>query len=291
MTDYTIAFRDALQADFGSLEWLPIADGTIHRFYAPGDKAGTRNGWYVLHGGDFASGCYGTWKSAGTWHAWSSRQPVDHLEAEMLRQRIEQAKRQREAEQHQRNQAAAEYANRLWRDALRATPNHPYLIAKGVRPHSLRQAGDVLLVPLYLNGELVNLQRIGPDGAKRFLYGGIIKGAYSPLGVIAAGQRLYIAEGWATAATLHEETGAAVACAMNCNNLLEVGQRLQRRHPDALLIIAGDDDRKTEGNPGRTSANKAAAALGCELILPPWSGNEPLCCSDFNDLRQWSAAQ
>ncbi|RRW27310.1 toprim domain-containing protein, partial [Ectopseudomonas oleovorans] len=183
------------------------------------------------------------------------------------------------------------YAARLWRDARRADPGHPYLAGKGCRPHTLRQRGDVLLVPLNRDGVLVNLQRIHPDGAKRFLSGGMVKGCCSSLGTITDGQPLYICEGWATGATIHEETGAAVACAMNAGNLLDVGRRLQRRYPDAVLIVAGDDDRQTEGNPGRTSAIKAAAALGCGLVLPEWPTDAPVTLSDFNDLRQWREAQ
>ena len=282
-------FRDALQMVYGPLDWLPEPDGQLHRFHVPGDRAGSNNGWYILHLGGVAVGIYGSWKDGGS-HRWSSRAPADYREAEQLRQRIEQARRQREAEQHRRQQAAAEYANRLWRDARRADPGHPYLIAKGARPYALRQRGDVLLVPLTGGDHLVNLQRIKADGSKRFLFGGMVKGCYSSLGVITPGAPLYVCEGWATAATIHAETGAAVAAAMNAGNLLAVGQRLQRQHPDAVLIVAGDDDRQTEGNPGKTAATKAAATLGCGLVLPPWSGAEPLTLSDFNDLRQWREA-
>lgn len=285
-----LAFRDALQATFGPLEWMPQADGGIHRFRVPGDRPGSQNGWYVLFPDGIASGSFGSWK-AGTSHTWSSREPTNPLEAEQVRQRIEQARRQREAEQHQRQQAAAEYAARLWRDALRADPGHPYLAAKGCRPHTLRQRGDVLLVPLYLGRVLVNLQRIAADGGKRFLSGGRVKGCYSPIGTLEPGQPLYVCEGWATGATIHEHNGAAVACAMNAGNLLEVGRQLQRYYPDSPLIIAGDDDRQTEGNPGRTSAIKAAAALGCGLVLPPFPAGAPIELSDFNDLANWRAAQ
>jgi putative DNA primase/helicase len=285
-----IAFRDKMQATYGPLDLMPIADGTIHRHHVPGDKPGTCNGWYVLFENGIASGCFGSWK-AGTSHTWSSRKPVDYLEAELLRQRAEHAKRQREAEQQSQHEAAASYAQRLWGNAWPADPDHPYLIAKGVKPHSLRQSGDVLLVPLVHDGHLVNLQRIYPDGGKRFLRGGMVKGCYSPIGRIIEGQPLYVCEGWATGATIHEEAGHAVACAMNAGNLLEVGRRLQRQHPETVLIIAGDDDRQTEGNPGKTAAIKAAAALGCGLVLPPFPDDAPLTLSDFNDLRQWRAAQ
>ena len=287
--DCVTAFRDELQSVFGPLEWMPQADGGIHRFRVPGDRPGSQNGWYVLFADGIASGCFGSWK-AGSSHTWSSREPANPLEAEQVRQRIEQARQQREAEQHQRQQQAADYAARLWRDARRADPGHPYLTAKGCRPYNLRQRGDVLLVPLYHGGELVNLQRIGADGDKRFLSGGRVKGCYSPLGIIAAGQPLYLCEGWATGATLHAETGHPVACAMNAGNLLEAGRHLQRRHPEAVLIVAGDDDRQTEGNPGKTAAIVAAAGLGCGLILPPWPADAPPHLSDFNDLRQWREA-
>jgi putative DNA primase/helicase len=284
-------FRDALQEHYGPVDWLPIADGTIRRFHVPGDKPGTLNGAYQLFLDGIASGWYGTWKDGGNWHTWSSRAPVDYLEAQMFAQRIEQARRQYETEQRQRQQAVAEYAVRLWRDARRADPAHPYLARKGCRPYALRQSGDVLLMPLTYGGQLVNLQRIKPDGDKRFLFGGMVKGCCSLLGSITPGQPLYICEGWATGATLHAETGAAAACAMSVGNLLAVGQRLQREHPNAVLIVAGDDDRMTEGNPGRAAATKAAAALGCGLVMPPWSGAEPLTLTDFNDLANWRAAQ
>ncbi len=290
MTSPAVAFRDAMQTHYGRLDWLPIADASIHRFHVPSDKPGTLNGWYLLFPDGIASGCFGSWKASSS-HTWSSREPANTAEAEQVRQRIEQARRQREAEQHQRQQATAEYANRLWRDARRADPEHPYLAAKRVRPYTLRQSDGVLLVPLVRDGQLVNLQRIKADGSKRFLFGGMVKGCYAPLGIITPGAPLYICEGWATGATIHADTGAAVACAMNAGNLLPVGQRLQRQHPDAVLIVAGDDDRQTEGNPGRTAANAAAVAVGGLVVFPLWPQDAPADLTDFNDLANWRAAQ
>ncbi|QCT98099.1 topoisomerase [Stutzerimonas degradans] len=289
-----LAFRDALQATFGPLDWLPVADGTIHRFRVPDDKPGTLNGWYVLHLDGIASGAFGSWKAGGS-STWSSRKPADPMEAELIRQRVEQAREQREADQTRRQIATASYAGTLWSEARPAVPEHPYLSRKHIAAHRLRQSGDVLLVPLYADGYLCNLQRIAADGSKRFLSGGRVKGAYSPIGVLEPGQPLYVCEGWATGATIHAETGAAVACAMNAGNLLEVGRQLQRHHPDSPLIIAGDDDRQTEaegkGNPGRVAAIQAAAVLGCGLVLPPFPADAPLELSDFNDLANWRAAQ
>ena len=293
MTDPVILFREAMAATFGPLDFMPIPDSQIHRFHVPGDRAGSHNGWYVLYLDGIASGAFGSWK-AGEAHRWSSREPADHREAEQLRQRIEEARRWREAEQRRRWMETEDWAIRWWRAARPADARHPYLIAKGVQAHGLRQRGGELLVPLIHAGRVVNLQRIALDGSKRFLFGGRVAGCYSPIGHIEAGGLLYVCEGWATGATLREHTGAAVACAMNAGNLLEAGRQLRRLYPDAQLVFAGDDDRQTaaegKGNPGRTAANAAAAAVGGEVVFPAWPAGAPPTLSDFNDLATWRAS-
>ncbi|SFA82469.1 putative DNA primase/helicase [Pseudomonas sp. NFIX10] len=289
MNDATVLFRDALQAVYGSLDWMPEADGYIHRFRVPEDKPGTLNGWYVLYLDGIASGAFGSWKAGGA-NTWCSREPVDAREAAQIRERVDHARRQREAEQLKRQQQAAEQANRWWRNARRAAPDHPYLTAKGVRSHSLRQRGADLLVPLYLDGRLVNLQRIGPDGAKRFLPGGRVKGTYSPLGIIEPGSVLCICEGWATAASLHQHGGYVVAAAMNAGNLIPAAMALRARYPGQPIVIAGDDDRLTDGNPGRAAANAAAAAVGGQVAFPDWPEGAPNDLTDFNDLANWKLA-
>ncbi|AZE19441.1 DNA primase, phage-associated [Pseudomonas chlororaphis subsp. aureofaciens] len=289
MTDAAIQFRDALQAVYGPLDWMPEGDGFIHRFRVPEDKPGSLNGWYVLYLDGIASGAFGSWKAGGA-NTWCSREPVDAREAAQIRERVEHARRQREAEQLKRQQQAAEKANHWWRNARRAAPDHPYLAAKGVRSHSLRQRGADLLVPLYLNGRLVNLQRIGPDGAKRFLPGGRVKGTYSPLGIIEPGSVLCICEGWATAASLHQHGGYVVAAAMNAGNLIPAAMGLRARYQGQPIVIAGDDDRLTDGNPGRVAANAAAAAVGGQVAFPEWPEGAPDDLTDFNDLANWKLA-
>ncbi|SDK67955.1 putative DNA primase/helicase [Pseudomonas delhiensis] len=290
MTDASILFRDALQGVFGKLDWLPAADGSIHRFHVQGDRTGSLNGWYLLFADGIASGCFGSWK-AGEVHHWSNRGEVTALEAEQMRQRIEQARRQREAEQRQRQQQASEYAGWRWDSARRADPTHSYLQAKQVRSYGLRQHRDELLVPLYLDGVLVNLQRIDAGGGKRFLRGGRITGCYSPLGNFTPGRRLYVCEGWATGASIHESSGSPVACAMNAGNLKPVALALRAKYGDLMeLVIAGDDDRQTPGNPGRTSATAAALAVGAMVTFPDWPDAAPIHLTDFNDLANWSAA-
>ena len=61
----------------------------------------------------------------------------------------------------------------------------------------------------------------------------------------------------------------------------------KEKWPGAELIIAGDDDRLTNGNPGRTKANAAAAKAGATVAFPNWPEGAPEDLTDFNDLAVW----
>lgn len=288
MTEAVVLFRVAMEAVFGTLDWLPVADGNIHRFHVPGDRPGSLNGWYLLHGDVRPVGCFGSWKTGG-YHSWRGARGEVVVRHKWSGERQATLQTSPSLELRQRN--ATRYAQWLWASATPADAGHPYLLSKHVHPYGLRQKNQHLLVPLSCEGPPVNLQRIAPDGSKRFLKGGRVKGCYALLGSATPNGLLYLCEGWATGATLHAATGHAVACAMNAGNLLAAGQQLRQAFPDCELVVAGDDDRLTAGNPGRRAATDAAAALGCGLIFPPWSGEEPLSLSDFNDLAVWRAQQ
>lgn len=294
MSDAVFVFRDALQERFGLLNWLPIPDGEIHRFHVPGDRPGTVNGWYILFLDGIPTAVYGSWKD-GITQKWCSRLPSSPAEARLVAARIRQVVRQREAAKVEEQRLAAERANQMWSESRPAIAQHPYLVKKRVASHQLRQDGVTLLVPLYADGFLVNLQQIFPDGFKCFLRGGRIKGCYFLLGRPEPGEALYVCEGFSTGATIHSETGIAVACAMNAGNMLSVGRYLQGLYPTSPLVIAGDDDRKSESkgeeNTGVECATKAAKELGCAMVLPDFPPEAPLELSDFNDLAKWRERQ
>ena len=228
-------------------------------------------------------------------------EPASPAAAQQQRQRLaqiahdlQQRQQQEASERASRQQQAADFAARLWRQAGAADPDHPYLQAKGVEPYALRQLGSTLLVPLRnAAGALVNLQRISPSGDKRFIRGAAVTGAFCLLGSLQPGGQLLVCEGWATGSTLLDQYETpAVACAMNAGNLLPVARALRALHGDALqLVIAGDDDRQTEGNPGRTAANAAALATGALVMFPEWPPGAPADLTDFNDLHTWEASQ
>ena len=204
--------------------------------------------------------------------------------------RMDALRRNHDAEQHERQAQAAKDAAQQW---LKSEPcmEHPYLSTKGIKAHGLRLHAGLLLVPLRdVHGTLHSLQTIAPDGTKRFLPGGRVKGCYHSIG--RPDGRIVIAEGYATAATIYEDTGSAVAVAFNSGNLLPVAKALRAKYPCADLVLAADDDWQTDGNPGLTAARAAALAVGGLLAVPDFTGlaRSPKD-TDFNDVRKLSNAQ
>ena len=148
----------------------------------------------------------------------------------------------------------------------------------------MRDGRDVLLVPLRdLDGKLWSLQRIYPDGNKQFLKDGRSSGLMHTLGKPTPTR--IIAEGFSTGASIHEATGHYVHIAFNCHNLKTVAESIRIAHPDADLVIAADDDWKTEGNPGLTKGTDAARSFKAKLAIPTWSEDQRgEKDTDFNDL-------
>ncbi len=77
-----------------------------------------------------------------------------------------------------------------------------------------------------------------------------------------------MAEGYATSASVHEMTGWPVAVALDVGNMARVAPPLMTMYPRARMILCGDDDPGTEGNPGRTKTQALAAQLGCAVAFP-----------------------
>lgn len=282
VTDVVRAFQAAIRdAGLSTPEIVP--DGRLHRFHVEGDRRSDRNGWYVLFADGLPAGAFGCWKR-GVHEKWciKSGSSLSDAERTEIRRRVEDASRIRQAEEQAQRERTAWRAKRLWDRARPADPRHPYLAAKRVPAHGLRQRGNQLVVPVTIEGDVVGLQFITPDGKKVFLRGTPKRGRYHPLG--RPDGRLIVAEGYATAASLHEATGIAVAVAFDAYNLLPVAEALRARFPAAEIVIAGDNDRETEGNPGARRAAAAAKAVGGRVAVPEFGAGEE--GTDWNDVAR-----
>jgi len=268
-------FIAALRAT-GLLVQSVATDGRLRRVRAEGDGSGQRSGWYVLHAGPPMAGAYGNWKT-GASEQWRDSQD-DRLSASeraQLQATLRRAQRQQQAERARRQGAARQQAVARWQRAYAACEQHPYLASKGVGTHGLRQADGLLLVPMRDgDGRLWSLQTIAADGGKRFQAGGRKRGLYYAIGRQVT-DVVCIAEGYATAASIHEATGYPTAVAFDAGNLEPVARELRGKFPQALIVICADDDAATalrRGiNPGLASAQLAAQAVGGVVALPPRS--------------------
>jgi putative DNA primase/helicase len=215
----------------------------------------------------------------------------EELKAQEAKRRasIERDRVEREA----RHVEAAAEALKLWEQATEAGES-PYLSAKGVRGYGVRYtAARALLVPMRdAAGKLWNVQTIKPmrpaDGGpdKLFQKGGRKSGSMHWCGDPEGAPVLLIAEGYATAASVHEATGRPVCVAFDAGNLLHVVRALRGRYRDARLQVCGDDDTATEArtkrNPGREKATEAAKLAGGVPVFPV---GLPDGASDFNDMH------
>jgi putative DNA primase/helicase len=173
------------------------------------------------------------------------------------------------------------------------------LYAGEEKPQIWSALGEILVPVCDIDGLLLAAQSIAADGRKSITRGASMVGGHHLIGEIAPGGRLLIAEGYATAATLHEATGLPVAVAFFAGNLGPVAQAYHERHPELRIIIAGDNDHMKErelgadGQPkenvGKVKAEAAALRCGGAALLPPFKPDQD--GSDWNDLAKLLGAE
>jgi len=259
-------------------ELLP--DGRLHRHHVDGDRPGTRHGWHILHIDPPASGVGGSWKT-GTRVHWCAKcqRTLTTSELAVLYQRIAADRRRAQAERDAQYQEAAKRGVWVWKHAKSANPNHKYLRQKGLEPGIARQHGDTLVLPVVdFPGFLRGVQYILPDGVKRFIRGMKKAGAYIPVGVKPDGTRpLWIAEGWATAATIQAmRPNVCVIAGIDAGNLKAVAMEARHCWPRLEIVICPDFD------PVGAAKGREAALAARALILPP-PDVVPTGCTDWND--------
>lgn len=190
------------------------------------------------------------------------------------RERAEQQARDAEREERMAQEAAAKRAARIW-SAQSVERDCPYIERKMVKQFGCKINGKGnLIVPLFdRDGKIWNIQEIHADGYKPFLPGGRVSACFFILGAVTQpDQIICIAEGYATAASIHEATGRVTVVAFNSGNIDKVGKEIRALYPYAQLVYCADDDsHSTPPDAGLKAANKAVAATGGIVILPEFS--------------------
>lgn len=219
---------------------------------------------------------------------------------------------------------AAGWAAAVW-NKCEPCEAHEYLERKRIKPHGLRMlqqyvddmkpegmddsnffrlkvAAGALVVPMHdAKGAIQGLQFIYAKGHprrtkierdKEFWPSGMaMGGTFGMIGAVKREGILLIAEGYATAASLHECAGQSVSYAFSANNLIKAGKQLAKEFPRLRILFCADDDYLTDGNPGCTAAAESCAAIERSAWIKPNfiddAGNdrrEGKKLTDFNDL-------
>lgn len=309
MHDVALQMGQVLPDDPPSAAELRL-DGKRHYF---GKR---KKSWYRLreirsHGGTtVVVGAFGNFRSAanggGDWRVdvdWKGISDEERARLQVQRQAAAEADRvarERDAE------LASLTAADLWR---RGKPDgrSPYLERKGVQGEACRYLADgSLLVPLLRydlprEQALKAVQRIYPGPRKHRATGEDLpdkvytRGFQKPRcslrlgpGEVPDGDPILVAEGYATALTIRMATDRTltVFMALDAGNLEHVCKMLRELYPQRRLLICADDDWRTEGNPGRAAAKKAARELdACDLVWPVFGADRQDKDTDFNDLH------
>ena len=117
--------------------------------------------------------------------------------------RMAEQQRQAQRERQQKAVLAAKTSEALLRDA--EYDYHPYLASKGFPEQKGLVNGEELLIPVrhFQTEKLQTVQRITPDGGKKFVHGGIAGDGVFRLGDKKARERWFV-EGFATALSVRD---------------------------------------------------------------------------------------
>jgi len=262
-----------------------MAQDTITRFQDKDDKPQEKTAWawYTLIEGDILIGRFGTWRGNPECVDWCSRKIESMTTAErtLLHEAAKRGQEAKEKEAKKIQENVASDCERLLSQCKQAV-GHPYIKKKGIKEYGLKVYNGRLLIPIYINESLSSVQFIDEDGQKRFKTGGAIKSGYYRFN---GGESIvYICEGFATGATVFEETGMTTYCAFSAGNLFNVTLYAREKHPDAKLIVAADNDAQKEPNTGLMAAMQVTNSMvGVDCVYPEFKvAGEG---KDFNDYR------
>ncbi|EBK5906640.1 DNA primase [Salmonella enterica] len=281
------------------IKGLPVMDGALHRVPTKADKKGVKSGVYKAFLDGRPAGWYRDYRSGDaevTRWVFSGGDNIDPLARLHLKAQAQQNRENSERELAQQYNRQAGYASRYVSRLPQATTS-PYLTRKGVTAAPgvrINPRGELVIPFSNAQGKIRTYQRIPETGGKdaRLLKDGEKSGNWFTIGTPVNGQPLLFAEGYATAASLHESTGLPVLMCIDAGNLIAVGQNARAVWPDSQFIFCADNDHHLQNpqtgepeNKGVISATQAAELSGGEVIVPVFTEDEKAQkLTDFNDL-------
>lgn len=269
----------AFLRDMGLQPGPIVPDGKIRRCRTE-SKPKKKNGRYFLAvDGRFGWGMdWQIHESPVTWRLDSEAGLPEPIDPAVQRRRMV-------ADQRKREEASAE-AREFYAKCSALVGGHEYLTSHGLDMTGCRglkvDRKGWLVVPMMRGGELVSVQRIAPDGDKRFWPGAPTQGAMYVVERAHSGMTV-LCEGLATGLAIFASVSTArVVVSFTAGNMAKVAAKLPRR---GMMCVAADNDHGTEAslgkNPGLLAGEEAARVLGCEMAAP-----EGIAGTDFCDYRE-----
>jgi phage/plasmid primase-like uncharacterized protein len=287
-----------------SLEDQLITDGRIHR-YSVDAKKSKPDEWYVAYEGctsqnnPYLSCTFGSWSKGEQYEYKSYDQETrfNEYEKKELKQVVQNQRLKVEQEVKISYDTTAKEAQKLWDGYLEEPPSKEYQkyaelkkinLIGGVRFGLNPWDYPAIVIPIKNSaGILRSLQYISLNkdakSHKSFLAGGEKKGNFHIIGnVTEQEESIFVAEGYATAVSIHEATNKPVVIAFDVGNLEPVIENINNKFPHLAITIAGDND-----DAGRKKALNAAIRFGCRTIFPMFAAEiQREGDNDFNDLYQ-----
>lgn len=273
--------------------------GRIERCKVEGDRE--KRGWYSLHevtnseGQPILVGSYGIWRgnNNNAQKIQVEKGALSPDQAAALKARIADDRKRADAQRAAEAERASIKAAKVWRQYLPGPGQSDYLTRKGVQAWGLRWSpsgnGTCAIPMVDAAGKVWGLQILrgknrGAKLEKEYFPRGLAKkGHYHVIGTVR--DIVMIAEGYATAASLHQATGLPVIVAFDANNLEPVAKSIKKTYKHVRILLCADDDYLTTGNPGCTAAEIAALATGGAWIKPVFAADRAgQKLTDFNDL-------
>lgn len=264
-----------------------IAIGEKNKRVSTESKPQKRNGWISfdeLHPG-FYVGCFGDWQKgedAIQWSSWTDSGITDEERSLLKRKQKDRDKKIRDSAMREQVEKAAIVNQRF--SQMPPCTNHGYSTKKKIGLYGdvrLTHDGAIAVPLVWTDGSIVAMQRIYPNGDKRF--DGVINGAdVKPFAqILGENDHIYLVEGFSTGCSVHEATGKTVIIALTANRLKSIGKIVRSKVKKTPITIVADNDCHLQVNKGIKCAREAADAINADVIIPD-IGDEQM---DANDVH------
>lgn len=271
-----------------------VADGKIRRFPLD-DKDTKRSGWYKAYtnhapdnGEVYYVVAYGDWRSDDRKKYCSLSRKLPTQTNRLHKEQYEKANKEAEAQRAAEHERVAANCAEFW-ETLELTGASPYLERKkisgdlGIR---YRELNKCIYVPVRdIDGKIWSLEEINEEGKKLSWTGGRKIGGFHVIGTL--GDVIYLAEGFATAASIHLASANGCVCTFGTGQFKAVAGIFRKRYPDKKIVICGDLDNPFKKSNSQKLAEDAAKLVGGFVLLPKFKRNgetEEDFVTDFNDL-------